>query len=50
MSLGLTEYKELEVCQDKIISIREAAGMQSVSTITGTKCNYKSECKNNSCK
>ncbi|CAG8789945.1 10018_t:CDS:2, partial [Cetraspora pellucida] len=50
MSLGPTKYKELEVCQDKIISIQEAAGMQSVSTVTGTKCNCKSECKNNSCR
>ncbi|CAG8618742.1 14120_t:CDS:1 [Cetraspora pellucida] len=47
--LGPLEYEELEVCQDKIISVQEAARMQSVSTVTGTKCNCKGECKINSC-
>ncbi|CAG8600248.1 14210_t:CDS:1, partial [Cetraspora pellucida] len=50
MPLGPTEYEELKVCQDNIISLREAARMQSTSTVTGTKCNCKGECKNNSCK
>ncbi|CAG8809791.1 22622_t:CDS:2, partial [Cetraspora pellucida] len=48
--LGLTEYEELNVCQDDVISVCEVARMQLMSTMTGTKYNCKGECKNNSCK
>ena len=45
MPLGPNEYGELENCQSDIISIREAARMQSTSATTGIQCNCKGECK-----
>ncbi|CAG8569152.1 16335_t:CDS:2 [Cetraspora pellucida] len=48
--LSLTKYEELEICENKVISVCEAARMQSMSTVTGVYCNCKSECKNNNCK
>ncbi|CAG8768189.1 5613_t:CDS:2, partial [Racocetra persica] len=50
MPLGPTKYEELEICENNVTSIREAARIQSMSIVTGVYCNCKSECKNNNCK
>ncbi|CAG8527712.1 444_t:CDS:2, partial [Racocetra persica] len=41
MPLGPTKYEELEICENKVISVREAARMQSMSTITGVQLDQK---------
>ncbi|PKC60878.1 hypothetical protein RhiirA1_467395 [Rhizophagus irregularis] len=45
MPLGPNEYRKLENCQSDIISVREAARMQSTSAITRVQSNCKGKCK-----
>lgn len=48
--LGTAAFPELDEIPFNKISVREAARLQSVGSVTGGICNCKSECDNNKCR
>jgi len=48
--LGTATFPELEDIPSNKISIREAAHLQSVGSVSGGICNCKSECNSNKCR
>jgi hypothetical protein len=49
-SLGTRSFPELDEIPPNQITIREAARLQSVGSVSGGICNCKSECDNNRCR
>ena len=47
--LGTASFPELSDIPSNEISVREAACLQSVGSVSGGICNYKSECNSNKC-
>ena len=43
-------FSELDEISSNEISVREAACLQSIRSVSGGLCNYKSECSNNKCR
>ena len=48
--LGTIAFSELDEIPSNEISIREAARLQSIGSVSGGLCNCKSECNNNKCR
>lgn len=48
--LGTAAFPELDSILPDKISVREAARLQSVGSVSGGLCNCKSECNNNKCR